>query len=187
MSDRLVQEAVMHLAGTKNTDPLYLFDAKVVSVDEGARTCTVQNLSTGVNVTNVRLMAVIDDGVLIIPKVGSQIIACRSNVVLPYICQFSEVEKVLLIVGDTTIEIKDGSIKLNDGSYHGLVRVQDLTTRLNKIEQDINALKQAFASWTVVATDGGGALKAIAATWYSQTLQETQQSDIENTKITHGK
>ena len=47
---------------------------------------------------------------------------------------------------------------MNGGSLGGLVKVEDITTRLNLIEKDINKLKQAFTSWSPVPQDGGAAL-----------------------------
>ena len=55
--------------------------------------------------------------------------------------------------------------------------------RLNKIEQDINNLKQAFTSWTPTPQDGGAALKTVVASWSGSKLTETKVEDIESETI----
>ena len=95
--------------------------------------------------------------------------------------------KMLVTVGSSTVEIKNGEITLNDGSLGGLVKVEELVTRLNNLEDDINNLKTVFSTgWVVVPSDGGSALKLAAATWAAQQLTDTQRGDIENTNIKQG-
>lgn len=45
-------------------------------------------------------------------------------------------------------------IVLNGGTLGGLVKVGELTERLNLIEKDINSLKQKLSGWTPVPNDG---------------------------------
>ena len=81
---------------------------------------------------------------------------------------------------------KDG-ITLNGGQFGGIVKIAELTQKLNAIEDDINALKNVFTSWAPVAQDGGAALKtAVCAAWADNQLTPTQKSDIENEKVKHG-
>jgi hypothetical protein len=189
MSDRAIREAVRHLAGTHGKDEVFLVQCEVNSVNEAARTCDVTTISgrSQYSIDDVALMPIVDDGVLIIPTVGSTVLVIHNNRNVKFIAQFSEIDKIFIVSGSSTLEIKDGSIKFNDGSFDGLVKIKDLVTKLNNLENDINNLKLAFSSWTVVPTDGGAALKASAASWYGQQLTKTQQSDLENTKVTHGK
>ena len=98
----------------------------------------------------------------------------------------SNLVKMQVTIGGSQFTITDGLIQMNDGSKNGLVVVNDLVTRLNKLEQDNNKLKAAFNTWIVVANDGGSALKVAATTWTASTLTETAASDIENTAITQG-
>lgn len=76
-----------------------------------------------------------------------------------------------------------GNVIFNDGKLGGMVKVMEALGRWNLIEKDINLLKQAFAAWVVVPSDGGGALKTITADWFAQQLTPTKLSDIENKKI----
>ena len=72
---------------------------------------------------------------------------------------------------------------MNEGALGGMVKVVELTQRLNTIEQDLNSLKSAVAAWVPVAQDGGAALKTAVSTWATSTLTPTQRSDIENQNV----
>lgn len=74
-------------------------------------------------------------------------------------------------------------IVLNGGTLGGLVKVGELTERLNLIEKDINSLKQRLSGWTPVPNDGGSALKTALSSYTSESLKETRVGDIENEKV----
>lgn len=181
MSDAAIRDAINQIAGTARADKVYSFDAIVKSVDVAKRTATVQ-VSSGKasNIIMARLMASVDDGLLLIPAVDSTVCVILSDFTAPYISQYSELDKVLIISGSSSIEIKDGKIQLNDGSYDGLVKVTELTDRLNKIEDRVNAHVAIFNAHLHTSTGSP------PATSDSQTLTPTQQSQIENKKVTHG-
>lgn len=176
-SSRNINEAVQQLAGTKNSETVKLVTGEVISVDENKRTCNVSVIGVSdFDITNVSLMTGINDGYFIIPKVGSQILVCYNNRNIKYICQFSEIEKVLIIINKTTFEIVDGSIKINDGTFNGIVKIDDLTTKINDM---INFINAEFLKIQTGIITGGGA--------YTPTnLQAFNKSDYENDKITHG-
>lgn len=172
MANRSIQEAVLHLSGNKNTDTVSIVECTVDSVSVSARTCDCTTLD-GIKISGVRLMSTVDDGVLIIPAVGSDLIVGYTKKIVPFVCQFSSVDKVLVITGDTTIEIKDGLVKFNDGSFDGLVKIKDLVTKLNNIETKLNTI----IAWGAMVTPP----------LFTSPMINTQKSDIENTLITHGK
>lgn len=74
-------------------------------------------------------------------------------------------------------------IVLNEGTLGGMVKVNELTDRLNLIEKDINSLKQSLAGWSPIPNDGGSALKAVLSSYSSSSLIETQVKDIENERV----
>ena len=188
-SDRSIKAAIQAMAGTFGQDVVRINVAQVVSVDEDKSTCTVRikGVNQSVDVPNVNLQTGVCDGLQIIPVVGSDVLVITSTYNQSYIIQYSDVYKFYLQVGNSEMTINnDGSMQLNDGSYDGLVKVQELTQKLNDLENDVNTLKNVFSGWTPVPNDGGAALKTAAATWYGQQLTPTQQSDIENNLITHG-
>ena len=133
-------------------------------------TLTCSPINDDSDFVNVRLQAGPGDGVLITPKLNSVVIVQPINEITGYVSLFSEIE----------------SVQYFDGSLGGFVKVEQLTEKLNNLESEINQLKNLFAQWTVAPSDGGAALKAITASWSSDTITETNRSEIENKKLTHG-
>lgn len=84
---------------------------------------------------------------------------------------------------ETSVELTADGVVLNGGKLGGSVKVEELTTRLNTIEKDINALKNVFSAWVVAPQDGGAALKGAASTWAGQSLTLTKRGDYENEKV----
>lgn len=89
------------------------------------------------------------------------------------------------------IEIQDGvlsvrglHINLLDAKI-GIPKSDNVTERLNKIEQDINQLKQLLAAAPneAIPLDGGKAALSTLSTWAGQVLIETKVDDIANEKI----
>lgn len=164
-----------------------LFSADVKRVD--GDTCTL--IIGSLELTDVRLRAVVNsenDKIVVTPKTGSRVLAAdmsggsyRDLVVLSY----SEVEKVEVVIEQTTCTIDKDGIVMNGGNKGGLVNIDDLVAHINAIEDDINNLKTALSGWTPVPQDGGAALKTAIATWSVQSIAKTQKSDFEDTKIKH--
>lgn len=122
----------------------------------------------------------------VLPKEGSTALILYANgrVEKPIFVGFTEVDEINVSVGESSVKITNGCIKFNGGENKGMVLAESVKDRLNKIENDINALKSAIASWTPVPSDGGASLKVATSTWFAQHLVSTQLSDIENDKIT---
>ncbi len=186
------------MAGTFGQDVVRINVAQVVLINEAQSTCTVRikGVNQSVDVPNVNLQTGVCDGLQIIPVVGSDVLVITSTYNQSYIIQYSDVDKFYLQVGDSEVTINnDGSMQLNDGSYDGLVKVQELTQKLNDLENDVNNLKNILQTvlTTTVNEPGNGApsafqiaMNAALASYYGQQLTPTQQSDIENNLITHG-
>jgi hypothetical protein len=144
-------------------------DAVVVSVDETNRSAVVELLGEHPVEIPVRLMAAVDDGVLVLPEVDSTVIVALADE--PYIAMFSGVEKIIL----------------RGGQFDGLVKVADLVTKLNNLENKVNDLVSKFNAHTHVltlSTGTGTAAPTVAPV--AGTLTPTQQTDLENENITHG-
>jgi len=179
-SDRAIIEAINKMTGRHKVDEVTYADAIVNSVNKPKRTCSCTVIAghTEYQLNSVKLMAVIDDGLLIEPAIGSSVKVIFSVNLEAFICQYSEIENI-------TIDAKT-KIQLNDGTLGGLIKIEVLGEKINSLEDDINSLKQAFATWLTVPSDGGAALKTVTAQWTGSRLKKTKVSELENTKITHG-
>jgi len=114
----------------------------------------------------------------ITPK-GNKIILDESESgVLTAIIQQNIIVKSL----DGNINVDANNIIMQGGKV-GIPESNSVVGRLNKIEQDINNLKQIFSSWAPTPQDGGAALKASASSWFGSQLTETQVEDIESETI----
>lgn len=125
-------------------------------------------------IPDVRLRAseLDDDGeMLVTPKVGSAVTVGSLN---------GDLSQLVVLQVDH-IE----SIVINGGGLGGLINIEQLTGKLNAIEDDINSLKTAMDSWTPVAQDGGAALKTAISSWAGQQLTRSDKSDYEDEKIKH--
>ena len=171
MSNRAIREAIQILAGTNKSDSLVVVDAEIISVDRAGRTCVCQQVSgaAGIMINNVRLMSSADDGLLILPTVGSTVCVTYSNAIEPFISQYSGVDKVIF----------------RGGNLGGMVIIGQLLTKINTLENKLNDLVKKYNSHTHNVT-------AIGAPTGPSLLQEagritpTVLTDLENKNITHG-
>ena len=204
--NRQIIEAVQRMTGTLLKDNVGLLSATVDSVNAEKRTCVVTTVSNqgSMTIENVQLMASVDDGFLLIPTIDSTVIIAYSTFNQPFICLFSGVEKVLLVAGEnnasiqvdadgllleiaeTKVLISDGEIKLNDGAMGGLVKVIQLTQKLNNLEGKVNQLITAYNSHVHTGVTTGAGSSATTPTQVTGSLTPTQRADIENEKIIQG-
>lgn len=145
--------------------------AKVITVDATAKTCQIETLNDEMTIFDVRIIANNGDGFLLIPSVDSIVGVCMINEVEGYVSLYSQID----------------SVQIGDGANGGLIKINDIVSKVNTIESDINDLKTIFSTtWIPVPSDGGAALKTASATWAGSVITETIAADIENTTITHG-
>lgn len=166
MSDTSLIDAIRILAGTYKMIFASMVVCSVKSVDLPTRTCICSPLS-GANssdLTNVQLMAEVEDGLLLIPAIDSTVIVCYSIRNAPYIALFSAVQKVILVSVD--------GIQFQGGEFGGLVISSNLVERLNIIEDTINEL--------IAKTN------ILAPTPVIPVIIDTVESEITNPAITHG-
>lgn len=170
-SDRAIREAVEHLAGTHRDDKVFVIDATVDSVDITTRTCVCTAIGgkAGSELPNVRLMASIDDGLLIIPTIDSTVTLLFSNFTDPCIISYSEIDTIIFRGGD----------------LGGLVKVIELTTKLNNLENLVNDLISKFNSHTHQVTSTGAPTGPNLLP-ETEKLTPTMRLDIENINVTQG-
>lgn len=200
-SDRSILTAIQKAAGTFKDDRVSLSVGIVKDFDEDKATCNVV-IENGVVLPNVKLQSSICDGLLIVPKVDSTVYVLTSTYNDALIVQYSDIEKYYLQVGDSSFTVfkeaqsNDEMIVLNDGSYKGLVKVEELVKKMNIIEDDLNNIKQLLQSvcTTTVNEPGLGApsafqilMNGLISSWYGSQITDTTVDDLQNKNVTHGK
>jgi hypothetical protein len=180
MGDRELKDAVLQLTHRPGADEVSIAACSVDAVDPASRSCdcTPINGRGTAQFIGVQLMADVDDGFFIVPIIGSTVLVAYSKHNTPFVSMFSQVDRVIM----ATVN----GFQFEDGTFGGMAKVEALTEKINNLENDLNTLKQVFATWVTIPEDGGAALKAAAAEWAGDLLTVTNRSDIENTNLTHG-
>lgn len=166
-----LRQAIQRVAGTWNKDIVSIIIAQVDSVNESDFTCDVTPIGgdATTSIPSVLLSAESEDGVSYIPEIGSTVIVAMSTRNTAFIIMYSSLSKIRFL----------------DGSFDGLVKIQDLVDRLNNLE---NAFNQHLILYN--AHTHGGVTSGMSATGATtpdtQILTQTTKQMIENTKITHG-
>jgi len=188
MSNRNIIEAIQKMSGTKQADVVSYIPCNVNSINVAARTCscTPQGDQYQAPFSNVLLMASVDDGILYIPTIGSTVIVTYSKFNPPFVCLHSSIDKILYTVGSSVLQLIDGTIQLNDGSFGGLTKVEVLTQKLNNLENLVNNMLNVLNSTIIPLAPSGTYPFAPLYSALNPIAPITQQSDIENTAITHG-
>ena len=192
-----IAELRRRLFGGADDDEPETFYATVRRVDEARRTCTVE--AEEVPYEEVLLHAVADAGqrgLCLIPAVGSLVLVSRiggSNEL--YVAMLSEVDRVLLTVGDevsATIDAErvaiDGpEIILNGGTHGGVVQVEELRRSLDSLKGFVEAMHAALpTAFTAI----GAALSANGSagkTAYDGAMagRSIVIEEMENPKVKH--
>jgi hypothetical protein len=162
MGDRSIRDAINQITGNHLADKVYSVDATVVSVDSIKRVCTCQLVGGKANNTfeNVRLMASVDDGFLLIPALDSNVCIIFSDFTDPYISQYGEIDKVIIRGGD----------------LGGLISIEKQTTKLNKAVLELNTELIKIQT----------AISSLSGTYIRQNISTFDKTDFENKNVTHG-
>lgn len=173
MSD--IQTLIQELANPGKRDSALLFDAEVKSVDLSTRTCIVYMLgSNASNEIAVRLMASVDDGSFMVPKVGSTVVVSMGNYVEPFVSMFSEIESIVWLGGEYDgVPIVTHPTDGNKGLWK---KINDIETLLNHLINNYNAHIHPLSSGTCSPTTLPEPSKIIPL---------TSEADISHPKITH--
>lgn len=153
--------------------PVILEPATVVSVDTDNLTCVVE-LADETEISDVRLKAAIDevtDGIVQIPVVGSTVLvgSIGNKVSVRAVIMVSEVEETLF----------------NGGENGGLIKISELVTKLNNLENKVNDIVSKFNSHVHTGVTTGGGSSGTTPTAVSGTLTPTEQGDLEDVKVKH--
>ena len=96
-------------------------------------------------------------------------------------------DEVNVTVGNSKIRITPDLIEMNEGSLDGLVIVGKLTERLNRLQQQIEAIQSAIASHSHLVATSGSATQQVGntttTTYAKVNVDSFDNSDYENEKI----
>ncbi len=165
-----IKRIIKSISNSSNGD--ILFEAIVKKVNANN---TINVEYQGLLHENVRLSAGFsgNKNVLVAqPKVGSLVL----------VADISEGKMRDLIV---LMQEETEKIIFNDGKFGGLIKIEELTTKINAIEKQMNDLKTILKNWTPAAQDGGLALKTALTKWLTNADLKTETKEIEDATFLH--
>ena len=178
-SNRQIIEAIQRIAGTWGKDYINVIVARVIkdSINETTLTCSVDPINDSSNVTidNVLLSAEANDGLVQYPSANSIVLVAYGVKQQPFILMFSDIDKCRITIDQCDFFIDKNGIKLFGDNFGGLVMVQALVNKINRLENTFNL--HIHSGGTISGSTGPSSL---------QVLPLTTQQDLENTKVKHG-
>lgn len=161
---------------TFKSEKIYSEVCTIVSVNETERTCVCQPIDDSAQLQKVRLQAIKNQsvGLVQIPKVGSYVIVTFIDNRNSFISTLTEVDKILI---DTDL------VQFNGGTLDGMVKINDLVTKLNNLENTLNTfMNTTFNTHTHISASPGSPT-AVPVPLNIASLTPTVKADLENTKI----
>lgn len=127
---------------------IYSIVCKVVAVDIGARSCTCTPINGGAELQDVRIQADLNStaGIFIEPVIDSNVIVSFLSSEIAFISLFTDIENIKIDVSD--------KITFNGGTNGAMVKIGDLVTQLNDIENKVNDIIATYNNHTHVETGG---------------------------------
>mgnify|MGYP003294270969 CR=1 FL=1 len=139
--------------------------AAVTDVSEQEAVCTVKRVLDDMEITDVKLNAAItnNEGIVIRPEKDSYVLVTSIDGMNWFVSQWSKIEKI-------SIDCTD-KIVINGGDNAGIIKINELTQKLNELVDKFNA-------HTHTVPNGTSSLTSTQASAFNK-------SDYEDTKITH--
>lgn len=153
-----IKDSIRKLATPNHS--AYSVVCTVDSVDVGDLTCYCIPINGDADLVGVRLMADVQSGFLLTPKVGSIVVVAFLTDSSSYVSMVSQVSEV----------------QLNGKNFDGLVKINELTAKLNQLKTEITAQLALIA--TGISAGGGSYAPGVLSTFV--------KSDYENTTIKQG-
>ena len=160
-------------------EKIYSIVGVVSDIDVSTRTCTVSPIDDSPDLFDVRFQSSesLSEGICVYPTNGSYVVVSFMNKTTAVIIKTSEIDK---------IEITTDLIEFNGGSLDGLVTVNELVTKINRLEDKLKAHQHGYIPYpsgvaatpktTTVAT-------ALVPPDITLTFTNTTKANLENTKV----
>lgn len=152
----------------------------VKDVNKEKRTCTVDR-DEKPTLFECRLNAIIDNYesfAVTYPAVGSYVLCISlTDATECFVFAMSEIEEIEVKIGETSLKMNDSDILFNGGALGGMVKVSELTNKLNELVQTFNSHTHR------VSTTGSSSAQTGTAAAVTSRAQNFNKSDYENEKI----
>jgi hypothetical protein len=156
---RDIAEAVRKLSGFDDMQYEH-FVCTAKNIDTTKMICDCEPIDGGADFLDVRLNANYKNGFLLVPKTNSIVIISQLSDATAYVSMVSEID----------------NIYLGGDDFGGLVKVSELVSKINRLENAFNAHTHIASSFGSPTTPPAAPITPI-----------TTKSDLENKTIQHGK
>lgn len=184
-------QQLISLLGKRSMQTSLVGVGTVQNIDEQNRSCEIK-IDDDLTLFNCRLNAVLDsyqNHLLIVPKDQSAVafVCVDGKPTDPLIIAYSEIDKLLLQIENTTLQINKDNIKINGGNLGGLINIDDLKNNLDQLKNYVEALNTAISTGLSAVGESTAASGTAAKTAYTTAMAGKSVSfqDMEDTKITH--
>ena len=178
---------MIHFLNTPKLSDVRLMRATVLSVDQENLTCDVQPIDETSEYLDVSLRSISGggDGSYVIPAVGSVVTIAALSRNDAVIVASEAFEAVVVKAGETTVKVSGSSVQIeaqavefNGGELGGLVKINELTTELNKVKAILTGLLNVI-NLAPIPEPGSGSPSAFQ-TAFKAALTGSQIPDFSN-------
>ena len=180
-----ISEAVKKLANTQPpSDNVLLCIAK--NIREQDFICDAEPIDGSADIQDVKFCIDEHTNFVLVPKENTTILVVMDTDVSGFVVMTSEIQKIILSVNDgAKIEIKEETITFNSGDFGGLVKIQPLIDKINRLENQLNSLYSLLKTHvhpvSAVGSPTGNSPNLAGLT----NIDLTQKNELENLNITH--
>ena len=164
-------------------------DGTITDVDEDLFTCQISVEDAVYDSVPLKTIINAQASFIEIPKIGTDCLIAfkHNNIHCPMLMSVSECDKILIKVGESTLNITDGLFQFNGGN-NGFVESDKLTTKINAIENKINDIILKMQTSFIPCLNPAQAVAILSAfngsiATETQIIPITTQADISSTKI----
>lgn len=184
-ANRDIIYAIRQIVGADGIKKAQIIMGTVTNVDE--KTCDV-DITLGdacQSIKGVNLNSASNDGFTLIPANGSDILIALMPDNSAYMVACEDIDKAVCYIDENnSYEFDNNGFIWNGGNNGGLVKVIELTQKVNNLENLVNNLLTTLKTTTIPLAPSGTYPFAPLYAAFSA-LTPTTQTEIENTKIKH--
>ncbi len=171
-------------------EELYCKVCTVDSVDYDTRTvdCTPIDESAPILAANLQANQQSKTGVVTYPKIGSYVVVGFLNQATAVVLLCDEIERIEFAIGEITAQVDVSGMVINGGGFGGLVKVGELTDKLNELIDAFNEHTHTLPSSSVAVTGSPSAQsnpQPITVPAITGKSEKFNRSDYENEKVKH--
>ena len=181
-----IRELVRELSGRNNFTDISMYEAIVNSVDFDNHTINASALNgSSVEFSAARLMTTKNgDGVIFYPSIDSTVIILSTPTINPIVVGFGETQRSRYTSSDN-VTIVAQKVELQSDEYGGIVKIEPLLEKINKLEDVVNNLINLFNTHTHIASSFGTPTTT-PPSLDTDIIVKTIKEDLENPDATHG-